>query len=670
MSRPPQIRISEPKTNIKTTRPQSEVAKLFERGLALHQQGRLEEAKAIYTQVLAKDSRHFDALHLSGVLASQSKNPELAVTLIDKALKIDPHHASAYSNRGIALLELKRLNEALASFDRAIAIKPDYAEAYSNRGNILRELKRLNEAVVSYDKAILIKSDYAEAYSNRGIALWELKRLQEALASFERAIAIKPDYAEAYSFQGVTLWELKRLEEAVASYDRAIAIRPDSAGAYSNRGVALQELGRLVEAVASCDKAIDIKPDYAEAHCNRGLILQELKRLEDAIVSFDKAIAIKPDYAKAYHDRGVAQWELMRPNEAVGSFDKAIAINPDDASAYWNKSLMLLTVGEFRQGWELYEWRWKNEKTGLKSRNFPQALWLGAEDISGKTLLLHAEQGLGDTIQFCRYARRVKERGARVILEVPKALLGLLDGLAGVDALIESGKGLAVFDYHCPLLSLPLAFKTDLTNIPSPAAYLSVVSNKRKLWSQRLGEKTKPRVGLVWSGSATHKNDANRSLSLQQLILNLPECCEYVSLQKEVRDADKDVLAGSGIRHYGDELKDFSDTAALCDLMDLVVSVDTSVAHLSGAIGKATWVLLPYVPDWRWLLDRDDSPWYESMKLYRQANDREWPAVLERVKRDLEAWERKTRGEHNAQPRPPQIFVSKSQISRKPATSV
>lgn len=604
MSRPPQIRISEPKTNTKTTRSQSEVAKLFERGLALHQQGRLEEAKAIYTQVLAKDSRHFDALHLSGVLASQSKNPELAVTLIDKALKIDPHHASAYSNRGIALLELKRLNEALASFDRAIAIKPDYAEAYSNRGNILRELKRLNEAVVSYDKAILIKSDYAEAYSNRGIALWELKRL----------------------------------EEAVASYDRAIAIRPDSAGAYSNRGVALQELGRLVEAVASCDKAIDIKPDYAEAHCNRGLILQELKRLEDAIVSFDKAIAIKPDYAKAYHDRGVAQWELMRPNEAVGSFDKAIAINPDDASAYWNKSLMLLTVGEFRRGWELYEWRWKNEKTGLIRRNFPQALWLGVEDISGKTLLLHTEQGLGDTIQFCRYARRVKERGARVILEVPKALLGLLDGLAGVDALIESGKGLAVFDYHCPLLSLPLAFKTDLTNIPSPAAYLSVVSNKRKLWSQRLGEKTKPRVGLVWSGSATHKNDINRSLSLQQLILNLPECCEYVSLQKEVRDTDKDVLAGSGIRHYGDELKDFSDTAALCDLMDLVVSVDTSVAHLSGAIGKATWVLLPYVPDWRWLLDRDDSPWYESMKLYRQANDRAWPAVLEQVKKDLEMW--------------------------------
>jgi hypothetical protein len=323
--------------------------------------------------------------------------------------------------------------------------------------------------------------------------------------------------------------------------------------------------------------------------------------------------------------------------EALASFDRAIAIKPDYAEGYWNKSLGLLLAGDFAQGWELHEWRWKSETTlGLQSRNFPQRLWLGTEDIAGKTILLHAEQGLGDTIQFCRYARLVKALGAKVVLEVPKALRSLLSGLEGVDELVEQGEALPAFDYHCPLLSLPLAFKTDLTNVPGSRPYLAASPQKRDAWAQRLGAKSKPRAGLVWSGSTLHKNDHNRSLTLQQLLPHLPDCCEYLSLQKEVRDVDKAVLEGSGIRHYGEELEDFTDTAALCELMDLVISVDTSVAHLAGAIGKETWVLLPYSPDWRWLLDRHDSPWYASMTLYRQDETREWPSVLRRMKSDIE----------------------------------
>jgi hypothetical protein len=249
---------------------------------------------------------------------------------------------------------------------------------------------------------------------------------------------------------------------------------------------------------------------------------------------------------------------------------------------------------------------------------------------------LHAEQGLGDTIQFCRYAKLVKALGARVVLEVPQALLRLLSGLEGVDVLTEKGQALPAFDYHCPLLSLPLAFKTDMTNIPSPKPYLAASPQKCEEWARRLGVKGKPRVGLVWSGRTEHQNDHNRSLTLEQLLPILPVGCEYVSLQKEVREADKPVLEGCDIRHYGEELKDFTDTAALCELMDLVISVDTSVAHLAGALGKSTWVLLPYAPDWRWLLDRDDSPWYESLKLYRQAEDSSWGPVLERVSKDLQ----------------------------------
>jgi TPR repeat len=388
--------------------------------------------------------------------------------------------------------------------------------------------------------------------------------------------------------------------------------------------------------VASYDRAIEIKPDYADAYSNRGIALKDLKRFEEALASYDRAIEIQPDYAEAYSNRGVALQELKRVEEAVASYDRAIAIQPDYASAYWNKSLALLLVGQFDQGWKLYEWRWKRDTFTTPKRNFPHPLWLGAEDLADKTILLHAEQGLGDTIQFCRYAKLVKERRARVALEVPKALLSLLSGLEGVDVLIEKGQALPAFDYHCPLLSLPLAFKTDLTSIPSPKPYLAASTQKCEEWGQRLGVKRKPRVGLVWSGSTVHKNDHNRSLTLQQLLPYLPVGCEYVSLQKEVREVDKPVLEGGDIRHYGDELKDYTDTAALCELMDLVISVDTSVVHLAGALGKSTWVLLPYAPDWRWLLDTDASPWYASIELYRQAEDLSWGPVLERVSKDLQ----------------------------------
>ena len=281
------------------------------------------------------------------------------------------------------------------------------------------------------------------------------------------------------------------------------------------------------------------------------------------------------------------------------------------------------------------EWRWKKEDGVKIRRNFKQPLWLGKEDLTDKVILLHAEQGLGDSIQFCRYAKLVKQRGAYVLLEVPTALLGLLDGLEGIDVLIAKGQTLPAFDFHCPLLSLPLAFETDFTNIPCPTPYLAASASKCEAWTKRLGEKTKMRVGLVWSGSTTHKNDHNRSLTLKQLLPYLPDSCEYVSLQKEIRLEDKEFLDSSGILQYSEELEDFTDTAALCALMDLVISVDTSVAHLAGAMGKATWVLLPNAPDWRWLLDRDDSPWYPSVKLYRQGIDRQWLPVLERVAADL-----------------------------------
>ena len=314
-----------------------------------------------------------------------------------------------------------------------------------------------------------------------------------------------------------------------------------------------------------------------------------------------------------------------------------LALKPGYAEACWNKSLALLVTGDFKPGWELYEWRWKAETlTTVYERLFSQPLWLGKDPLAGKTILLHSEQGMGDTIQFCRYARLVAGLGARVILEIDASLVGLFQNLEGADLVIARGTPLPPFDCHCPLMSLPLAFRTDLETIPAAVPYLEVGKDRLAKWGARLGEKRAPRVGLVWSGRVLHKNDHNRSLGLAELISHLPAGCQYLSLQKEIRDMDRPVLAShGGILHFEDELVDFGDTAALCELMDVVVSVDTSVAHLAGALGRPVWILLPYMPDWRWLLDRADSPWYPSARLYRQERTGEWSGVLERVQADL-----------------------------------
>jgi hypothetical protein len=328
---------------------------------------------------------------------------------------------------------------------------------------------------------------------------------------------------------------------------------------------------------------------------------------------------------------------MGRFEEALASYSKAIDLNPDYAEAHWNLSLSHLLGGNFKDGWKGYEWRWKDEikQRGIK-RDFNQPLWLGTESLISKTILLYAEQGLGDTIQFCRYAPLVAQLGAKVILEVQPPLVGLLKNLEGISQVVAQGDTLPAFDFQCPLLSLPLAFKTELDNIPPVLQELTSARERVTKWKTKLGEKTKPRIGLVWSGSTTHKNDHNRSLALHQILPHLPSNIEYVCLQKEMRDADKKILAQqTKIKYFGEALADFTDTAALCELMDVVISVDTSVAHLAGTLGKLTWILLPFRPDWRWLTDRDDSPWYPSVKLYRQSKIGDWDNVLRKIENNL-----------------------------------
>jgi hypothetical protein len=549
----------------------------------------------------------------------------------------DPRQSTVSDfEHGNSLLMHGQAEAALASYDRAIAIQPDHADAWSNRGAALQYLGKKEAALASHDRAVAICPDHAVAWFNRGLALQNLGQTQAALASYDRAIALRPDYANAYYNRGVTLQNLGQTEAALASYDCAIAIQPDHADAHYNRGLALQDLGHTEAALISFDRSIALRPNQADVHYTRGNALKSLGHTEAALASYERAIAVRPDDANAYYNRGVVLQELGQTEAAVTSFDHAIALGPAHAGAHLNRSLLLLRRGEFARAWPAYEWRWKKEQVAKFKRDFPQPLWLGETSLHGKTILLHFEQGLGDTLQFCRYAKHVAGLGARVIMEVPKPLIGLLRTLEGVAGLVESGSTLPVFDCHCPLLSLPLAFKTDLSNIPNAVPYLRSAPEDVARWTAKLGAKGNPRVGLVWSGNPDNSDDHNRSIELSRLVAQLPPGFEYVSLQLEVRDRDWQTLQkNTGIRHFGDELNDFTDTAALCELMDVVVSVDTSVAHLAGAMGKATWLMLPTVADWRWLLHRPDSPWYPSMRLYRQETAGDWDGVLGQIRADF-----------------------------------
>ena len=494
---------------------------------------------------------------------------------------------------------------------------------------------QLAEANLLYKRTREIEPNNILAIQLSGVLAYQLKQFELSLTLLSRAIALKPNYAEALDNRGLVLMELKRFAEALVDFNKSVALKPHCANALINRGRTLTELRRFNEALADFNKAITLKPDHVQALINRGNLLKELQRFDEALVDFNKAIALKPDHVSVLNNRGRILTELRRFDEALADFNKAISINPDYRDAHLNKSLQLLLKGEFASGWELYEWRRK----GTPKRNFTEPLWSGKEDLRSKTILLSCEQGLGDTIQFSRFARNVADLGCKTFLEVQKPLFELMKSVDGVDEVIVSSADLAPFDFYCPLMSLPLAFGTSVDTVPSAIPYIRVTEDKLAEWSNKLGPKLKPRVGIVWSGNASHKNDRNRSIELEQILLAVPEGYEIVSLQKEVRRADQNILAHleklEFFKHFGEGLQDFTDTAALCELMDIIVSVDTSVAHLGGALGKPVNLLLPYSPDFRWLLDRHDSPWYPTMKLFRQGADRLWKPTLQNASADL-----------------------------------
>jgi Tfp pilus assembly protein PilF len=427
-------------------------------------------------------------------------------------------------------------------------------------------------------------------------------------------------------------------QRAIALYDQAIALNILHAEIFYKRGNVLKVLGQLEAAIASYDRAIELKPDYAYAYCNRGVVQHSLGLTTQALSSYDQAISLHAGDALPHYNRALLMQECFRWEEALAGYNQAIAIDPGYADAQYNRSLALLSRGDFQTGWQAYEWRWKNaQRLSIGTpRNFLQPLWLGEESISGKRLFLYYEAGLGDTLQFCRYASLAANMGATVLLEVQRPLVGVLAELEGISQLIPEGSASPHFDYHCPLMSLPLAFKTTIDSVPVAPGYLHSDDVKIDGWRKVLGPRTGPRVGLAWSGNPNNPIDQRRSIPLADLTTYLPSGFQYFRLQKDVRELDKAALdASSVIVSFDDDSLDFVNTAALCKCMDVVISVDTSLAHLSGALGQETWLLLPFSADWRWMRDRNDSPWYPTMKLYRQTVAGDWHEILAQVTADL-----------------------------------
>lgn len=567
--------------------------------VALHERGQLAEAERAYEVLLQIAPEDFHALHMRGVVQFQQGRLDTALSDISRALQVNPGDASAHSHLALVLRALKRPAEALQAHDRALQLQPGFAQAWANRGNVLRDLGRSAEAVDSYGQALVLQPAFPSALHGLGLAQGDLGRWDAALRSFDQAIAQKSAFAVAYLDRGNVLRELDLPDEALQSYGLALRHDPGYAQAWSNQGVVLKHLGRVDEALQSYRKALELKPDFVDAMVNCSTLLKEMLRLE----------------------------ESMAMNQ------KALALDPVSSGAHLNLAICQLLQGDFPTGFGHFEWRWKTEQLRDNARAFTQPLWLGQDLPPGSTVLLHAEQGLGDTLQFCRYARLVADQGLRVVLEVQPPLVGLLQSVEGVGVVVARGAELPPFDVHCPLMSLPLALKTTLESIPAQERYLHADADKLPTWQQRLGPRSRERVGLVWSGRPEHKNDHNRSMALADFAGALDPRFEYHCLQKEIRAADQVFLdSPRGIAVWRDALDSFADTAALVECMDLVVSVDTSVAHLAAALGKPVWLLLPYSPDWRWLLGRDDTPWYPTMRLFRQTATRDWSGVLSRVR--------------------------------------
>jgi len=654
---------------------------LVNHGAALTGVGRHDEALAVVQEALCVDLGHasaFAAAHAvrGDILLALARFDE-AMASYDVALRQAPGIGNAWRGRGVALLRLKRPADALISLEYALRIDPNDALAHTGRAHALRALNRYEDALRGYQLAMVVLGRTPELLLATGRVLTDLGRAAEGLARLDEGLALAPDDEALLYASCVALDMLHERDELLRRSDRLLARYPDNVAAWIGRGNALIGLARHAEAAQAYGEALQRQPEQVDALRNRAAALRAMGELTAALGHFDRALAVtgadptllynraitlqllgRYDEALADHRaaaaapaaapeqlyaRGAALQQTGAHEAALDDYERALRHDPKHGVAQRSQAYCRLLLGDFDTGWKQHESRWLVSDAALSRRYADRPLWLGAESIAGKTLLLYAEQGYGDTLQFCRYASLAHARGTTVLLDVPAALATLVRSVPGVDRVLPDAEPLSGFDFRCPLLSLPLAFGTTLETVPAEVPYLSVDPTLRGQWACRVDSRVdvlavpgRLRVGLAWSGNPRHSNDENRSLPFAMLAplfaSPLASAVAFVSLQPQVRERDVAALAASSVIRFDEALSDFAQTAALIEALDLVITVDTSVAHLAGALGKTVWILLPTVPDWRWLVGRQDSPWYPTARLFRQPRPGDWPAVIAGVR--------------------------------------
>jgi tetratricopeptide (TPR) repeat protein len=562
----------------------------------------LEQAECLYQAILRKEPGQARALHLLGMVHAARHKPILAIDLIRKSIKSAPLAADTHCDLGRVLWECDRRTEALECFRRAVSIRPDIAALQLLLANAYHAQNRTDLAIECYRRATSLDARDPKAHYDLGNLLQSLHRYEEAIECYANAIAIAPGLCDGHNNLGLALVALDRPSEALPCFESAVACRPEDS------------------------KAIN----------NLGNVLLRLRRPYEAAEAFTRAIALAPTDAELRNNLGNALWAIGQPNEALDCYEAALRINPSASDTHVNASQVRLACGDFENGWREYEWRLAS-RGNRRHKQDGDAEWRGEASIEGQRLLLYAEQGFGDTLQFARYASIAAARGARVTLAVQPPLRRLLSSLVGVDEVVHEDTMSGSFDLQCPLMSLPLAFGTRLNTIPGNTPYLFASPEKLSQWSQELRSLQRPLVGLAWAGNPQQGNDENRSIEVQSLspLLALPGL-SFVGLQKDLRQGDDGWLAQfPHVLNVGPRLQDFDDTAAVISQLDVIISVDSAVAHAAGALGVPVWLLLAFAADWRWLLQRTDSPWYPAMRLFRQEAIGDWPATIERVKQEL-----------------------------------
>jgi tetratricopeptide (TPR) repeat protein len=562
-----------------------------------------------------------------------------------------PFNPGEALREGLVLHRQGRLRDAEKIYARVLKAMPDNFDALNLLGGVKLQQGQVGEAQRLFGAAVKANPQVATGWSHLGQAQYALKRPVDALQSFDKARALAPDDPDILYQHANALLTLNRTQEAFAELQLVLGRKPQHFEARLASGLAQATLGFPDRALADFDAALALVPQHPVAHFNRGVALIKLRRYDEAIAANDCALAASPQHIGAWLNRGMALAQLRRPAEAITNYEQVLALRKDHPEAHFNAALARLTLGDYCGGFKDYEWRWR--RAGMAPQNSRgRPLWLGEYPLRGKTVLLHAEQGLGDTIQFARYVPLLAADGARVVLEVQAELKTLFSGIDGAAVVVARGEPPPPFDVHCPLGSLPLAFKTELKTVPASIPYLSADESHLQKWAPRLETFSRPRIAVAWAGNPAHDNDRNRSIALANFaplfspLRLLPATASgggkgggsFISIQRELRSDDAAQLAAAHLAHVGDALEDFGDTAAVLALCDLVVTADTAAAHLAGAMGRPLWVLVPFAPDWRWTLDGDTTPWYPSARLFRQTVPGDWQTVIGKIAAALPAF--------------------------------